>query len=360
MASPTVSTDTVPPAGHTGDGRVVWTPTRSSWREDAIARIDELAAQAAQVRLRTEQEVPVADTIAASTHHHLEVARLEAGHRRGGLRARDGASVMRVQSRINAAETNLVRLAPDRDVLGMLPTIRAVVRENLEPKDPRRVQLDGIPADKGAQLTDIERGRVVAALREASAESRRKMARVRSFRNVLFVTSALLLVFAVAIALVGVIDPAALPLCFTPDGKVVCATQERLFTGDDPDSAIGGTVSRWDLFLIEMIGMVAAAIAAAAALRKIRGTSTPFSLPIALALLRLPTGALTALLGLMLMRGGFVPGLSDLDSSAQILAWAIVFGYAQEVFTRLVDSQANTVLDDMGKTSPTTRDPVPT
>jgi hypothetical protein len=45
------------------------------------------------------------------------------------------------------------------------------------------------------------------------------------------------------------------------------------------------------------------------------------------------------------MRGNFVPGLSALDSTAQILAWALVFGFAQELFTRLVDQQGHTVLN---------------
>jgi hypothetical protein len=45
------------------------------------------------------------------------------------------------------------------------------------------------------------------------------------------------------------------------------------------------------------------------------------------------------------MRGQFIPGLSALDTSAQILAWALIFGYAQQVFTRLVDRQGNAVLD---------------
>jgi hypothetical protein len=58
-------------------------------------------------------------------------------------------------------------------------------------------------------------------------------------------------------------------------------------------------------------------------------------------------------LGLLLMRGQFVPGLSALDSSAQILAWAIVFGYAQQLFTRLVDTQAQVVLDDVAGKSAT-------
>jgi hypothetical protein len=77
------------------------------------------------------------------------------------------------------------------------------------------------------------------------------------------------------------------------------------------------------------------------------GSSEAYGMPIALAILKLPTGAVTAVLGLVLMRGGFVPGLSALDTSAQILAWAAIFGYAQQLFTRLVDQQAKTVLDNV-------------
>ncbi len=52
-------------------------------------------------------------------------------------------------------------------------------------------------------------------------------------------------------------------------------------------------------------------------------------MPFALIARELPTGALTAVLGLLLLRGGFVPGLSALDSTGQILAWALIFGAAQ-------------------------------
>ena len=100
------------------------------------------------------------------------------------------------------------------------------------------------------------------------------------------------------------------------------------------------------------MGLVAAALAGAFSLHQIKGTSTPFSVPLALGLLKLPCGALTALLGILLMRGEFVPGLSALDSSGQIIAWAIVFGYAQQVFTHLVDRQAQTVLNAVGTPDP--------
>jgi hypothetical protein len=63
-------------------------------------------------------------------------------------------------------------------------------------------------------------------------------------------------------------------------------------------------------------------------------------LPLASAVLKLPTGALSAFLGLLLIRGAFVPGLSDLDSRAQVLAWAAAFGAAHHLVTRLVDDRA--------------------
>ena len=97
----------------------------------------------------------------------------------------------------------------------------------------------------------------------------------------------------------------------------------------------------------ELVGLTAAAIATAAAIRRIKGSSERYGLPVALAALKLPTGAITAFLGLLLMRGQFVPGLTALDTSAQILAWALVFGYAQQLFTRLVDQQGQTVLDNV-------------
>jgi hypothetical protein len=46
------------------------------------------------------------------------------------------------------------------------------------------------------------------------------------------------------------------------------------------------------------------------------------------------------------------PGLSALDAPAQIAAWAIVFGYAQQLFTGDVDQQAQLVLDKAGGHDP--------
>jgi tetrahydromethanopterin S-methyltransferase subunit C len=115
----------------------------------------------------------------------------------------------------------------------------------------------------------------------------------------------------------------------------------------DIDDVVAETANPPDLMVVELVGLTAAAIATAAAIRRIKGSSERYGLPVALAALKLPTGAITAFLGLLLMRGQFVPGLTALDTSAQILAWALVFGYAQQLFTRLVDQQGQTVLDNV-------------
>jgi hypothetical protein len=155
-------------------------------------------------------------------------------------------------------------------------------------------------------------------------------------------------------------SPSLIPLCFEPtmgdETVVVCPTgqseplpveQDGVTPPQDVDDAIDATVSPSDMVLVEVIGATAATVAAAAAIRRTRGSSEPYGVPVALAALKLPTGAAMAVLGLLLMRGEFIPGLSALDSSAQIVSWAIVFGYAQQLFTRFVDQQGNTVLDSV-------------
>jgi hypothetical protein len=55
-------------------------------------------------------------------------------------------------------------------------------------------------------------------------------------------------------------------------------------------------------------------------------------------------GALSGLFGILLIQVMFIPGLSDLDSGPQILAWAIFFGILQESVTRMVDNQGRDLL----------------
>ena len=183
----------------------------------------------------------------------------------------------------------------------------------------------------------------VAALTWVSDACDKNFTRVRSFRNIVLATSAGLALVAIALGVIGAVSPQSLPLCFDPGtAAMVCPTgAEQGPTGGDAP-------------LVLAIGLTAGAFAAALSVRNIRGTSTPYGVPVAIAWLKLPAGALTALFGMLMLHGAFIPGLSALDTQGQIIAYAVVLGYAQQLFTRLVDSQAQAVLDKAPSSEPAT------
>jgi hypothetical protein len=95
---------------------------------------------------------------------------------------------------------------------------------------------------------------------------------------------------ALGLGFVGQKDRTAIPLCFTPeDGgnvTVVCPRGERPIGAVDLatydlDNDIAATVTSGDVWLVEFMGVLAAALVGAAVLRNLRGTSTPYAVPLA-------------------------------------------------------------------------------
>lgn len=324
---------------------------RTSWREGALTRIREL-----EVLTRwTYEQSPVKESLAdinQASCEHLRRAREAVAYDRNSFRSFTGALFEAANSNCDAAEANLLRMAPDYFLLGQLPSLITHITRHLPEGDPRLQGLDQLRTDLVAKgedaCTDTARTQLVTLVRAASSEAGREHMAVRRFRNVLIVGTFCLTVIAVGIALLGLAAKDMIPLCFTPqraqDTWLVCPMAESKIDPVRLGEAIAATTRPQDVLLVEILGVVAAAVAAAAGVQGMRARSGPVGLPVALALFKLPFGALTAFVGLLLMSGQFVPGLSALDSSAQILAWAVLFGYAQQVFTRLVDQQARIVL----------------
>ena len=283
------------------------------------------------------------------------------------------ARMERAVGHLDTGETVLLSRCPDDYLHGQLQAVRAHVDAHLPPKHPQRVHTALVvdkydkPAEPATACTPInaeDRATLVEAVRTASWAARRENVRLRSFRTAVVVTALGLLLLAIGLVWAGATQPRWMPLCFAPQGanSVVCPTAAAATGGSeanpastaDVDKAIRSTARSSDIAVVMLVGLAGAAVTSAAALRRLRGTSTPFAVPMALLLLKLPVGALTAFLGLLLLRGDFVPGLSALDSSGQILAWALVFGAAQQLLTGLVDKKAQAVLDSVGSAPMTT------
>jgi hypothetical protein len=368
-------------------------PVPVAWREGTLTRAKELEALCDWVRAQGGWKDDA--ILATAIQQHLEAARQAAQAKtldpKKPFRVfRNGPLIERARSNLDAAECHLLTIAGPWYLLGQMPSLLRHVQSHLRATDPRRQEFEAIIGRLGIKdphhpqlpetklpthednLATIAREcrKVVNIVRGASSAGLREHIRLRSFRNVVVVTTTLMAVLAIGVAVTGFFRPTLFPLCFAPEeagqATVVCPTaQSEPFVpagGEDQDGVptrdidevVGETATPQDLIVVELVGLTAASIASAAAIRRIKGSSERYGLPVSLAALKLPTGALTAFLGLLLMRGQFVPGLTALDTSAQILAWALVFGYAQELFTRLVDQQGQTVLDSVrGADKPT-------
>ncbi|MEU6666805.1 hypothetical protein [Streptomyces sp. NPDC046727] len=325
-------------------------------RELLRARITELEAvlDAISARAQADSErSDLAPSYVAKARLELDAARDVLGHK-AHSRMRRASHLGVAQSHVDAALNLMVWTSSLDDIRALLPDMAALVDEHFPVRDPRRVRVKEItrrlsqPDNRILEPSDrFFLGETVSLARRLL---RKETLRVRSFVRIVTVVTVGLIIAAVAVAWAAYRWDNLVPLCFTPEShgsfSIVCPTRTVTGLASPPGTgAVGKASSPADYLVVELVGLVAAGIASAASLRRIRGTSLPYDVPVVLALLKLPTGALTAVLGLLLMRGGFLPGLTALDSTAQIIAWSVVLGYSQQLFTKSVDSQGQAVLD---------------
>jgi hypothetical protein len=351
--------------------------TSAAWREEALARVEGL-------RFLEQWILDHCDCPRAygwSIDRHLLQAEIAATGSRSRWRVvrtlgqRGHPEFERALANLDMAENDLLRLADDPVVEGAVPSIEAHVNRHLAKDDPRRVALAelahpstvagngaGPPAAPSRALAGPHPEVLLNALFAANTQRRRNLARVRNFRDMIAGGIIAATIIALAIGVLGLLWPSALPLCFAPEteGSVTIACpQAATYVGEVPlpaqvnlQNEISDNALPGDRLLIEFLGLVGAAVSVAALLRGMKGTSTPYNVPLYLALLKVPTGAITAVVGLVLMRADFVPGLSALDSPAQILGWAPVFGISQQLVTRNADNRGHDLLEEVGGRGP--------
>jgi hypothetical protein len=262
-----------------------------------------------------------------------------------------GTSIEWAYSHLHAAKTLLVELLPMEDVDAVIPSAIARIGTCLDPNDARRLNLDQLQceSDKARRRAGLKQ-----ALEIGYDAADQLHARARSFRNIVVVATILISMLMVVLVALVAFFPWAMPLCFEPTVPQAEATRAESVrkvcpSGEDIPSGEHNTVKlrkpmAGDVIIVAVLGLLGGALAATFAIRKVRGTSTPYGVPLALAVLKLPTGALTAVTGILLLGGGFVPGFSELDSQRQILAYALLFGYAQELGTQFIDKRGATIL----------------
>lgn len=252
---------------------------------------------------------------------------------------------------LHAARAQMVDVYDDAEMAAEIPVAVARSQMSLHRDDPRRLE----PFAFDNRTVTQQRALLRRAIEDGYDAVDRQHDRLRSFRNInLMLALFIAVLVAVTVAFVSR-RPEIMPLCFPASGSAGQGLQ-NCPTG----TGVEGPGAN-DIVVVSMLGLLGGALAAAVSIRNLRGTSTPYDLPVALAMLKVPLGAFTAFLGLIAIRGDFVPGLSALDSQQQILAYALLLGFGQQVFTHALDRRAQTLLDGVpSKDSSTTpQGPVP-
>jgi uncharacterized membrane protein YgcG len=317
--------------------------SRSAWRVLARSEIDRLAdelklvgppPQVEQVTTQTDPEAYV-DDVRAIVQQHLD--RAEASLVRvGPFRAirswYSGAALEEAWLNIHRAGEALLMIQSPGSLIGEFVQIDAAFRATIQPSDPRYANLAHLLTEINTVLVTNQRPDELSAILRSKLKAVRSVANVasdtahetvRRWRNLLLVGGCVLGVLAVAVTVVHAIAPAFFSL--VPIG--IRQTSDA--------------IEPWE---VALIGSMGGALAAVLALNGFSGFTDPAGLPVVQALLRIPTAAVTSLIGVLLMQTATLDVLKP-QNGATVLAYAFFFGYAQEPLLRAIDRRAGLVLD---------------
>lgn len=281
-------------------------------------------------------------------------------------------AAQRALSNLHAADVLLFDVIPEKEFIARAGDIRALAESHLPPTDQRRCDLEERIHHLSLERTQRHRSRLRkkhAMQRGDFGEGDRQLfsnvlsasytaleadlVRVRRLRNVLWATAGVALAASIGLGIFGIFRATDISLCFLPQPQADAAATPMVSCPSGEEAAIPGRpineyANSIDIILVEIAGFFGAFITFLVALHNNPPSSTPGTPLVASAALKLPAGAISAVLGILLIRGAFFPGLTFLDNSGQILAYAILFGASQQLATHFIDERARLTMASTG------------
>ncbi|GAB2571112.1 hypothetical protein Aab01nite_05060 [Paractinoplanes abujensis] len=330
-------------------------PLRRLWAQDAMAevRLFQARLDIAATRVGLLQPQPAAErqVTVTAVHRLLECAR-KAAHGRDPVYRPvyswwSGNCVEAAFRNLHNAEGLLALLYNQDEARAETPEAVRRANESL----PRGTPVHDLAcelAEARKEGAAINLGDLSKVIEAGHAAADRQRARLRTFRNVLTTGMTVTAVLVVVIVVVAAFWPDLVPLCFVQDAvpanepNVACPVRA---TRVDDLALLHTAAGSWDFAVVAALGLLGGALSSALFIRDLYANATPYNVTVPLALLKLPAGALTALAGIILLAGEFVPGFSAIDKPIQILAYALVFGFAQQLFTHYLDQRAQRLVN---------------
>ncbi len=247
---------------------------------------------------------------------------------------------------LHAAETHLTLARSEGTLRAEIPALIAKVDTFYSTSSqPGRGWTETLTEEKTAH--SINRDTLREIKRSLYAASDKNFERMRSFRNILAAATLIIIVATAGMAAVpGVVNKDWLPLCPAPVTEQATQTTERKEDKADKPSTSSMPAPACPIdtvWKVELLGAIGGLVTALTVLQGLRGYRQPYNLPFVQALLKIPAGALTAFVGVIIVQSGAF-GI-DAVTGPKMAAYIILFGAAQELVTRLIDQKARTIIE---------------
>lgn len=247
-----------------------------------------------------------------------------------------GALVEETWQSLHRAAALMPLVRPADRMAGELQVVRARATSLPETHPLRLAVTDAQLDTRIGNPTPADREVMSQTLSAVHAIGDARFRTVRSWRNRLLITAAVAVVSLLALLVLAAMFPATLPMCPSPQatpaaGAAVCPSG-------------WATASGGDAAKVALVGILAGGVLAGVfALRNTEPSASAYRITPALSGLRVALAGLTAVIGVLIVQSGSLPGFSGLTSTGQIALYAVVFGFSQEAVTQLLEGRAKAV-----------------
>jgi hypothetical protein len=239
------------------------------------------------------------------------------------------------------AEATLARLYNEQEIKSqVLDAVRRARAALADGDITRQVALIKLTTGNAKICTSEELSEVIALGHEAADRNRSKL---RAFRNVLIWAFAGTVILLALFVTLMWFRPWLMPLCFIQDPSPKPPPEIPMHICPSGADRLRPP-ARSDVFIVAVLGIIGGAVSAGVFVRDMYGDSKPYDVSVPLALLKIPVGGFSAIIGILLLSGDFIPGFSAVDSQNQVLAYAVVFGFAQQLLTKWLDDRAEALV----------------
>jgi hypothetical protein len=223
---------------------------------------------------------------------------------------------------VHRAEAELAAICSQDDALAVIPGLRAWMQQVLT--DRQELACYERAFEDAVRARAIDRTVLRQAYEDTITANVDWHSSMRTFRNILFSVAAVLALLLLALAVWHAIDPQVVSLCRTVRSRTLCFGEHASPAGHA-------------LVLILLIGAVGGLLSSAFLLGKMESAPSRYNLLIPQLTLKAVTGAATALAGVILVQSHVLVAPVGGLSTGVMLAYALLFGFSQQLLTQYVD-----------------------